>query len=287
MTPVNYYHRDHWEHVHDGTSAAGAAVRAVAESAARVLDLAAGAVVVDVACGTGPFLSMLPTTITRVGVDLAFAALRAGTGVCGDAMALPLRDNSVDVVTMLSAWWALPDAGRGVAEAARVLRPGGTLLVHTWDQASRCRLITLGASCVARVLPSMIRPEGVRSPFGADVGPVLRQAVLEPVRTEQFSYTWPGGSVGEYWAEFAQLAPTSYAAYRAADDAQRATIDRLLSGVLGAGAGLSWRLTAAQPTGSGTGTANRTAASACSRVVGNTGTGATESPSSSSISVHP
>jgi len=49
--------------------------------------------------------------------------------VQGDAQALPFADTSYDVVILFEAIYYLPDAARFVAEARRVLRPGGTLLI--------------------------------------------------------------------------------------------------------------------------------------------------------------
>jgi len=47
----------------------------------------------------------------------------------GDALALPFDDASFDVVTIAFGLRNLPDYRRGVGEMARVLRPGGCLLV--------------------------------------------------------------------------------------------------------------------------------------------------------------
>ncbi|NUT47918.1 MAG: methyltransferase domain-containing protein [Saccharothrix sp.] len=251
---VGYHQRSHWDAVHAVTvEPDGEAALAVARSAVGALGSAPGAVVVDVACGTGPFLRVLPGDVTGVGVDLAHGALRPG-GVCGDALALPLLDGVADAVTVLSSWWALPDVDRAVREGTRVLRPGGTLLVHTWDRAPTCRLITLGAVCIAKVLPSMVRPEGVRGPFDVPVSEVatVLGAGLEVRGTVRLEHTWPLGTVAAYWTEFGPLAPTSYAAYLDAPDHARATVDRLLGGLLDrlrsegvAGLGLTWHLTAA------------------------------------------
>jgi SAM-dependent methyltransferase len=46
-----------------------------------------------------------------------------------DAQALPYRDGSFDTVVAFLTLCTVPDAGRAAAEAHRVLRPGGTLLV--------------------------------------------------------------------------------------------------------------------------------------------------------------
>ena len=49
-----------------------------------------------------------------------------------DAARVPLADGSVDVVVWAFVLFLLPDAGAAVAEAARVLRPGGAVAAATW-----------------------------------------------------------------------------------------------------------------------------------------------------------
>lgn len=51
--------------------------------------------------------------------------------VCGDATDLPFEDASFDTVTMFDLLEHVPRHERAVAEAVRVLRPGGYLLVST------------------------------------------------------------------------------------------------------------------------------------------------------------
>lgn len=53
------------------------------------------------------------------------------TFVCGDATALPFEDASFDAVTMFDLIEHVPDDAQAMAEARRVLRPGGVLLVST------------------------------------------------------------------------------------------------------------------------------------------------------------
>ena len=48
--------------------------------------------------------------------------------VVGDASRLPLRDASIDVVTMIEVLEHVPEPWRAVDEARRVLRPGGVLV---------------------------------------------------------------------------------------------------------------------------------------------------------------
>jgi SAM-dependent methyltransferase len=69
------------------------------------------------------------------GVDLSLAMLarardRIGNRVVrADALALPMAGGAVDNVVFVAALHAIGDTVRAVAEAARVLRPGGRLLV--------------------------------------------------------------------------------------------------------------------------------------------------------------
>jgi len=106
--------------------------RAVAAAA-----LGPGAVAVDVACGTGDFCELAAATGARVvGVDFA-AGMLAGARrrgvpaafVRGDALALPVRDAVADAVTCGFALRNLTAIPPMLAEAARVLRPGGRLVL--------------------------------------------------------------------------------------------------------------------------------------------------------------
>lgn len=95
------------------------------------------ALVLDVAGGTGIVTTRLARPGRRViAVDrsAAMAAIAAtrlpGGVVLGDATRLPLGDGSVDAVTMVWLLHLLDEAASAavLAAAARVLRPGGTLV---------------------------------------------------------------------------------------------------------------------------------------------------------------
>jgi demethylmenaquinone methyltransferase/2-methoxy-6-polyprenyl-1,4-benzoquinol methylase len=98
-------------------------------------------VVLDLCTGSGVSLPGLrrPGRVV-LGVDVSFAMLEVardthlGPGwaprvVCADAFRLPLRDGSVDAVTVAFGVRNLRPRAAGLAEIARVLRPGGTLSV--------------------------------------------------------------------------------------------------------------------------------------------------------------
>jgi demethylmenaquinone methyltransferase / 2-methoxy-6-polyprenyl-1,4-benzoquinol methylase len=111
------------------------------QAAARAVNLAPGETAADVACGTGRLAAELareqPSAIV-LGLDFSSQMVRrarAGLGggdrlgfAVGDAMELPLRDASVDVVTIAFGLRNLPDPEEGLHELARVVRPGGRVV---------------------------------------------------------------------------------------------------------------------------------------------------------------
>ncbi|MEV6348738.1 class I SAM-dependent methyltransferase [Actinoplanes sp. NPDC051851] len=121
---------DHYDRTRGGRP------RAVAAAGAVLSLLPGGArVIVDVACGTGIVTEHLSGGgRTVLGVDrtagmIAKAAHRLpGRAARGDALRLPLRSSSVDAVVLVWLLHLLPDAAPVIAEATRVLRPGGRLI---------------------------------------------------------------------------------------------------------------------------------------------------------------
>ncbi|MFD6291722.1 class I SAM-dependent methyltransferase [Streptomyces sp. NPDC060205] len=96
----------------------------------------------DVACGTGTVTRrLLAAGLDVTGADAAYgmlsraAARVPGRVVLADARRLPFPDAAFDAVTAIWLLHLLDDAEQVVAEAARVLRPGG-VLVTTVDKAA-------------------------------------------------------------------------------------------------------------------------------------------------------
>ena len=88
--------------------------------------------------GSGLDLPLLPPEHAYVGLDLTRAMLarcapRAGRlqfrAVQGDSLALPFRDASFDYAVLHLILAIVPDAVRALAETARVVRPGDTVLI--------------------------------------------------------------------------------------------------------------------------------------------------------------
>lgn len=114
-----------------------------------------GRAVVDLGCGGG----LLAVPLARegahvVGLDLAPKALRAAAAqqserllaAQADLAELPLAERSADVVLLADVLEHVDDPAAVVAQAARVLRPGGALFVNTIHRTLRSRVfaITLG-----------------------------------------------------------------------------------------------------------------------------------------------
>ena len=100
---------------------------------------------VDVGCGNGAFTELLAGRCDPVdvqGIDpseeqLAFARARLATAPAtlrhGDAMALPYADGTFDAAVMALVIFFVPDPAKGIAEMARVIRPGGGVCAYAWD----------------------------------------------------------------------------------------------------------------------------------------------------------
>jgi demethylmenaquinone methyltransferase/2-methoxy-6-polyprenyl-1,4-benzoquinol methylase len=96
----------------------------------RSLSLGPGAVVLDVACGTGDFCREIEQAgHFVVGADFSMGMLQAARTdaplLQADALRLPLRDGGVDAVTCGFALRNVTDVGLLFDELARVVRPGG------------------------------------------------------------------------------------------------------------------------------------------------------------------
>jgi SAM-dependent methyltransferase len=104
----------------------------------------------------------LPDGVRLVATDLhdAMLARAAAVGTArpvewrrADALHLPFEDASFDAVACQFGVMFFSDVARALAEARRVLRPGGTLVFSAWDRLEENELATLVTDAVARVFP--------------------------------------------------------------------------------------------------------------------------------------
>ncbi|MBI4493526.1 MAG: class I SAM-dependent methyltransferase [Chloroflexi bacterium] len=109
-----------------------------------------GGLALDLACGTGRALGLLAGLGYRVvGLDgsaamLARARAQADSPLArGDAFALPFSDSVFDAVVALRLAFHFADLQALLAEVARVLAPGGSLVFDTYRWSPRA-LLALG-----------------------------------------------------------------------------------------------------------------------------------------------
>jgi SAM-dependent methyltransferase len=175
------------------------------------LDPAPGLRLLDVGCGNGAFTDLFATRCAPAsisGIDpspmLEFArtrpALRGADLRQGDAMALPFADNSFDLAVMPLVLFFVPEPARGVAEMARVVKPGGTVSAYSWDME--------GGGFPYAVMRSELEQMGVRTPGAPsedasrlDVSRRLWEgAGLVGVETRAITVHRTYASFEEYWA---------------------------------------------------------------------------------------
>jgi len=119
--------------------------------------------ILDVACGTGD-LSLTLFEITGAGVvgtDFCRPMLDIAAGktsgrirlIEGDALDLPFRDGTFDVVTIAFGLRNLSSVESGLAELSRVLKPGGWVAVLEFSRPTNAILRPFFSVYFRRVLP--------------------------------------------------------------------------------------------------------------------------------------
>jgi 2-polyprenyl-3-methyl-5-hydroxy-6-metoxy-1,4-benzoquinol methylase len=167
----------------------------------------------DAGCGDGRYLAALASLRARprhiVGTDIAERILVTARRATADAgieaelvranlEALPFEDASFDLVLCTQVIEHLLDPSAGVRELARVVRPGGSVIVSTDNRrALVSRALNAPRAGLVRLLRLSGRRKQVDFPhasFGArDVVAMLRDAGLEPAHTETFRFHVTGG----------------------------------------------------------------------------------------------
>ena len=158
-----------------------------------LLELGGNEVVVDAAAGTGPMaMALAPLVREVIAVDLVPEMLDQGRRAArssanirwleGDVYALPLEDRSVDAAAIVRTLHHLDRPGVAIAELARVVKRGGSVLVvdqvaseHPRDRALYERIEVLRDPSHVRTLTDT----EVRRLL-AEAGLALVQAYSEP-----------------------------------------------------------------------------------------------------------
>jgi 2-polyprenyl-6-hydroxyphenyl methylase/3-demethylubiquinone-9 3-methyltransferase len=132
---------------------------------ALVPPAAGDAVLVDLGCGAGLLAPHLAGKGYRhVGVDVTTSALTQARAhgvvpVRGSVTRIPLQDGCADVVVAGEILEHVTDLPAAVAEACRLLRPGGLLVIDTIAATALARLVAIR---ISERLPAV--PKGIHDP---------------------------------------------------------------------------------------------------------------------------
>ena len=196
---------------------------------------APGAHWLDVGCGSGALTSTVarrcrPRTLLGVERSAGFVAAARAQGSSpalfarADAQALPVGDAAVDVAVSGLVLDFLPEPGAAVAEAARVVTPGGLVAAYVWDYAEGMGFLRHFWDAVTAVDPSsaaeldegrrfpLCRPAPLRRLWSEAALVEVEVAPLEvPTRFTDFADLWDPLLAGQGPApgDVASLAPAA------------------------------------------------------------------------------
>lgn len=165
----------------------------------------------DIGCGNGAFTELLidrcaPASVHGVDpseAQLAFARARPASRNAqfaqGDAMALPFSSDMFDLAVMPLVIFFVPDPAQGVAEMARVVRPGGIVSAYAWDmhgggfpyEALQAEMRGLGVAVPAPPSPDASRMDTMLE--------LWSKAGLRAIETHEITVQRTFADFDDYW----------------------------------------------------------------------------------------
>jgi len=180
-----------------------------------VLDLAAGpggaglAAAPRVGSGGSVVLSDVSAEMVAVAARRASASPHVSTAVF-DQSTIPLADASFDAVISRHGLMFVEEPVAAVAEAVRVLRPGGRYATMTWGPRESNPWLGVVLDAVGDQFGVPFPPPTVRGPFSLDdaglLTTLLEEAGLEDVTVEVMSAPMHARSLDEWWERVPKLA---------------------------------------------------------------------------------
>lgn len=133
----------------------------------QCLQLERGEAVLDLAAGTGvSTVELARTGATAIACDFSLGMLRAGRAnkrrrrvpfVAGDATQLPFRDEAFDAAVISFGLRNVSDVPGALREMARVVRPGGRLVICEFSRPTWRPFRVLYLNYLMRALPSIAK----------------------------------------------------------------------------------------------------------------------------------
>ena len=172
--------------------------------------------VVDVAAGPGSLTLLAARTAQQVhAVDFAPAMLKelearaAAAGVTNvrvhqaDGQALPFPDGRFDASYSMFGLIFFPDHARGLAEMARVLRPGAGAVVSSWPPPERIPAFAALFGAMKAELPGM-RDRPTVLGTATEITAEMRQAGFREVHVREHEFVGREVNPVELWRSFAR-----------------------------------------------------------------------------------
>lgn len=159
---------------------------AYAEDIRRYIDPLLVKSALEIACGTGRVTRHLRKILSPdaklIASDISPDMLAIAQGKLKDqniewkitdAEALPFDDNSLDLIVCYFGYMLVPNKAKAFAEAFRVLRKGGTLLMATWGKLEHNEASHVFRTTIKKYLGDNL-PETYKLPFSMhDPAPIL------------------------------------------------------------------------------------------------------------------
>lgn len=171
-------HPKDWATIQEQTGNAGYAY------ALKLLNLNPSTQLLDVGCGSGIFSGLASATgayVTGIDaseelIDLARQRHTTANFSVGEMEELPFADNTFDVVCGFNSFQYAASTPNAFAEARRVLKPGGKIVVMIWGNKQDCEAASNLAAIGSLLPPS---PPGAPGPFALTENHLLEKILQE------------------------------------------------------------------------------------------------------------
>jgi SAM-dependent methyltransferase len=203
----------------------------------RVLDLASGSgePALALARAVGPSGNVIASDISEAMLELVLNraqghGLHTAAARLADAEALPFANASFDRVTSRLGIMHVPDAGRALKEARRVLTPHGRAVFLVWGPPTE-QTMMLHQAILARYVQTPPPSPDAPGPFRFAQHGTLAAAMLAAgfkhvtETTHRVALAWPG-TAEEWWQQTREVAAPLHHLLASLPPAERAQIDQ-------------------------------------------------------------